>query len=136
MGAKVACPKCGEENYPTDRQCLSCGTALQAAAKPAPAAAPATTPVAAKAPEKPAAAPNAQMEWYLWAPAVLPMGIMIFTRGGAIWGAMGGALVGLNMWVGKKSDINLGLRIGIMLASSALAYGIVIPLVMAARKLG
>lgn len=39
MPDKVACPKCGEANYATDRQCLSCGAALT------PAAAPAATPV-------------------------------------------------------------------------------------------
>jgi hypothetical protein len=70
---------------------------------------------------------------WLWALAVLPLGIMVLTRGGAIWGAMGGALMGLNMWVGKKPELHIGVRTGIILAVTAVAYAIVIPLVMAAR---
>lgn len=136
MSEKLPCPKCGENNYATDRQCLSCGAALQAVAKPAAQPAPGAAPVAAKpVATKPVAtpAPPAAMPPWLWVLAVLPLGIMILTRGGAIWGAMGGGLMGLNMWVGKKPELHIGLRTGIILAVTAVAYAIVIPLVMAAR---
>lgn len=36
MSEKVACPKCGEQNYSTDRECLSCGAALVTASSPPP----------------------------------------------------------------------------------------------------
>ncbi|MHB8994130.1 MAG: hypothetical protein ACYC63_02655 [Armatimonadota bacterium] len=130
MSEKLPCPKCGENNYTTDRECLSCGAALQAVAKPA-AQRPGEAPVAAR----PVATldPPAAMPPWLWVLAVLPLGIMILTRGGAIWGAMGGGLMGLNMWVGKKPELHIGVRTGIILAVTAVAYAIVIPLVVAAR---
>lgn len=127
MADRLACPKCGENNYATDRQCLSCGAELQLA--PRAAAAPAAALVAVQPADSAAAMP-----WWLWVLAVLPLGVMILTRGGVIWGAMGGALMGLNMWVGKKPELHIGARTGIIIAVSAAAYAIVIPLVIAAGR--
>jgi len=45
MSGKVTCPKCGESNYATDRQCLSCGTDLTPATNQG-AAPPAAAPAA------------------------------------------------------------------------------------------
>lgn len=34
MQSKVPCPKCGEENYATDAQCMACGAVLGVAGQP------------------------------------------------------------------------------------------------------
>jgi hypothetical protein len=78
---KRPCPQCGEDVFPTDSVCLSCGAQLQGAAKPPPPTAPQPSspqgPVAPAigAPKAAAAAPAANWwdgqaasyaDWLLW----------------------------------------------------------------------
>lgn len=139
MAGKTPCPKCGEENYPTDRQCLSCGTALQAAAA-RPVAAPTqsatarVTPGAASPPRQTNILSTEGVPMWLYVPSVLPLGIMIVTRGGAIWGALGACLVGLNLKIARSESLPLAARLGLVLAITAAAYGAVVALVVASRR--
>jgi hypothetical protein len=68
---------------------------------------------------------------YLFVLAVLPFGIMIVTRGGALWGAVGGGLFAVGVAVAKRQELPLAARIAILVLINVLAYGGVIALVLA-----
>lgn len=81
--------------------------------------------------ERPAPQDNDyKLEPYLLLLAFLPFGIMIVTRGGAIWGGIGGALAMLCFVVAQNEKLSLAVRVLVMLLISAAAYSAVIALVM------
>ena len=59
---------------------------------------------------------------YLWALALLPVGIPIMTMGGAIPGAIGGALVMVTLACLQNEEWSLPLRIAAALGVSVVAY--------------
>lgn len=75
-----------------------------------------------------------KIEPYLLVPALLPFGIMAVTRGGAIWGAVGGALAVACIAVAQIETLHKLVRLAIILAISAAAYGVVFSLVAASTR--
>lgn len=73
-----------------------------------------------------------RMPWPLWILALLPVGIPLATMGGAIPGAIGGALVMVNYSLLQNEDWAPAVRIGAALAVSAVAYAAFIGLLVSA----
>lgn len=74
------------------------------------------------------------MPWPLWILAALPAGIPIATLGGAIPGAIGGALVMVNYTLLQNEEWSPALRIGAALGVTAAGYAGFIALVLAAKS--
>jgi hypothetical protein len=72
-----------------------------------------------------------KLEPYMLVPAVLPLGIMIVTRGGAIWGAIGGALAALCVFVAQAEELPKAARLAIIVLVNAAAYAGVIAMMSA-----
>lgn len=80
----------------------------------------------------PLAAREYKIEPYLLVPSLLPFGIMAVTGGGAIPGAIGGALAVACLAVAQVETLHKAARLAIILAITAAAYGVTISLVAAA----
>jgi hypothetical protein len=74
-----------------------------------------------------------KIEPYLLAPAVLPFGIMIVTRGGAIWGGLGGIIAVACIAVAQLEAIPRIGRLAIILLINVVLYALIISLVHAAK---
>jgi hypothetical protein len=72
-----------------------------------------------------------KLEPYMLVPAVLPFGIMAVTRGGAIWGAVGGVLAVSCLFVAQAEQLPKAARLGIILLINVAAYGGVIAMMSA-----
>jgi hypothetical protein len=73
-----------------------------------------------------ATAAEFKIEPYLLLPAVLPFGIMVLTRGGAIWGALGGIIAVVCLTVAQMEAMPRAARLGlIILINAALYWGII-----------
>lgn len=76
------------------------------------------------------AAGDYRLEPYLLVLSFLPFGIMILTRGGALWGAIGGGLAMLCLVVSQNEKLPILVRLLIVLGISACLYGLVLMLVV------
>jgi hypothetical protein len=70
-----------------------------------------------------------KLEPYLLVPAVLPFGIMILTRGGAIWGALGGVVAVACLALAQVESMPRVARLGLILLINAALYGMIFSLV-------
>jgi hypothetical protein len=77
-----------------------------------------------------------KLEPYLLVPAVLPFGIMIVTRGGAIWGALGGGVAVACLAIAQVESIPRAGRLAIILVINAALYAGIIALMSAATATG
>jgi hypothetical protein len=68
---------------------------------------------------------------WLYVPAVLPLGIMAVTQGGAIWGALGGGLAAGCIAIVRRDEISAALRLVIVLLLTAIGYAIPISIMIA-----
>jgi WD40 repeat protein len=66
-----------------------------------------------------------RLEWYLYLPAVLPMGIPILTVGGAIWGALGFGVAAGCFTIAQMEQLPKAVRLGLALALNVVAYALV-----------
>jgi hypothetical protein len=76
-----------------------------------------------------------QVPWYLYAPAVLPLGIPIITLGGAIPGALGFGLAGGCVAVAQRERWSVPVRLAVSLGLVLAGYGALAGLLVAAGKL-
>jgi hypothetical protein len=72
-----------------------------------------------------------KIEWYLLVPAILPFGIMILTRGGAIWGALGGVVAFACLALVQVESIPKIGRLLLILGVNAMLYAAIVTLVAA-----
>ena len=70
---------------------------------------------------------------WAWAFFVACMAIMVLTRGGAIWGAIGGGVGGICLKVAQATSIPLAARIAICTVITGILWAGIIVLVAAAR---
>jgi WD40 repeat protein len=63
---------------------------------------------------------------YLFALAVLPMGIPILTRGGALWGALGFGLAAACVGIARREQWPMPVRLLLSLLLTLLGYGVVV----------
>jgi hypothetical protein len=77
---------------------------------------------------------DVRLEPYLLVPAVLPFGIMLLTRGGAIWGALGGGIAFGCLAIAQNESMPKAGRIAVMLLINAVLYAVIIFLVIAASR--
>ena len=63
-----------------------------------------------------------KLEWYLFVPALLPIGIPILTKGGAIWGGLGAGLFGACIGIAQLDKLPKGARLAICIGISLVAY--------------
>jgi len=75
---------------------------------------------------------DVKMEWYLLVPAILPFGIMILTRGGAIWGALGGAVAVGCLYVAQVESMPKLARLVLIAVINAALYAAIYALVATA----
>jgi hypothetical protein len=77
-----------------------------------------------------------KLEPYLLVPAVLPFGIMIVTRGGAIWGALGGGVAVACLAIAQLESIPRLGRLAIILLINVALYAGIIAMMSAAVPAG
>jgi hypothetical protein len=75
---------------------------------------------------------DVKIEPYLLIPSVAPFGIMILTRGGAIWGAVGGGIACACIAIAQAESIPRPGRAALILAINVALYAGIIALVSAA----
>ena len=64
-----------------------------------------------------------KLELYMFAISLLPFGIMILTRGGALWGAIGGALGMVCLGIAQNEQMPKAVRLAIILMINLFIYG-------------
>jgi hypothetical protein len=74
-----------------------------------------------------------KLEPYLMIPAVLPFGIMIVTRGGAIWGGLGGVVAVICLAIAQYEPIPRMARLGLILGINVALYAAIIALMASAN---
>ncbi|MGD8238968.1 MAG: hypothetical protein PVH68_10480 [Armatimonadota bacterium] len=72
------------------------------------------------------------LPWYFYLLSILPIGIPILTLGGAIPGALGGALCYANFAIAQQEDWPVSHRVGLALLLTVTGYGLVLLLGLAA----
>jgi hypothetical protein len=75
---------------------------------------------------------DVKIEPYLLIPSVAPFGIMILTRGGAIWGALGGGIACACLAIAQAESVPRAGRVALILVINVALYAGIIALVMAA----
>lgn len=63
-----------------------------------------------------------RMPWYLYIPILLPVGIPIMTRGGALPGAVGAGLAGASLCIAQQEQLPMVVRILLMLLVAVAGY--------------
>jgi hypothetical protein len=63
-----------------------------------------------------------KLEWYLFLPALLPLGIPILTQGGAVWGGLGAGLAGACLGIAQIDKLPKGARLAIALGIGVAGY--------------
>jgi hypothetical protein len=71
-----------------------------------------------------------RFEWYVWVLALLPVGILVLMRGGAIWGALAGAMIGLALFVAHLDRLPRILRLGMLFGVGVLSYGLLFAILL------
>jgi hypothetical protein len=74
-----------------------------------------------------------KIEPYLLVPALLPFGIMILTRGGAIWGALGGLVAVACLAIAQIESVPRAGRAALILLINVAIYGAILSLVRTTR---
>lgn len=75
-----------------------------------------------------------KLEPYLLIPAVLPFGIMIVTRGGALWGVVGGLVAVGCLAVAQVESLPRIARLGLMLLINAVLYAVIIAMMASIKR--
>lgn len=65
---------------------------------------------------------NIGIEWYLVAASFLPIGIVLLTLGGAVWGALTAVLIGLNFMLAQLETVPRFVRLGLIAMLSLFGY--------------
>jgi hypothetical protein len=76
-----------------------------------------------------------RMPWYFWVLVLLPAGIMVITRGGALAGGFAGGLAAANYGLLQHEDWPLAVRIAAVLGIAAAGYAALFALINAAGGL-
>lgn len=65
-----------------------------------------------------------RLEWYLYVPVVLPIGIPIITLGGALWGGLGFGLAFVSFGIAQAEKVPKAARLTMALLLAVVGYGI------------
>ena len=65
-----------------------------------------------------------RIEWYVWLLAVIPFGLLVLMRGGALWGALAGVMASVSLLVAHHEQLSRPVRIGAMLGLGAATYAL------------